>query len=427
MATQGLFNLLGPTPEEVRAQYEAGLSLTPAQMGQQSLLQQVASTIAGGGAGLGYGLGRMMGGAAPGETEAVAQQEVLRQAQQSGLSGSALYKRLAQTTADPRRALAFGQMAAEMEREEKLQEMQMEKAEFDIGTVRGQKRLRDELAKLPEKATAEDVLSVSRRFGSPDQVISFAQKQIQAQASARAKAELEADKARERAELQRERLEAQAQRTRETNELRAQLAQAQLESRQATTALQQQLAQQRIDDLKAKADERQREQKQEERALKVKQQLLVGQTQKMITRLGEAKDVVGTFSTGVQGLALSLIGGTPANTLANRLATIKANVGFDRLQAMREASPTGGALGQVAVQELFSLQAAEGSLDQNQSPEELTKNLNAIEQHYKTLQRIFSGDMTEEEAAKLLNTQPPPPGAPAAPSGSDWSIKKKVN
>lgn len=111
MATQGLFNLLGPTPEEARSQYEAGLYLTPAQMGQQNLLQQVTSTIAGGGAGLGYGLGRMMGGAAPGEAEAIAQQEVLRQAQQSGLSGSALYKRLAETTADPRRALAFGQMA----------------------------------------------------------------------------------------------------------------------------------------------------------------------------------------------------------------------------------------------------------------------------------------------------------------------------
>ena len=115
MATQGLFNLLGPTPEEVRAQYEAGLSLTPAQMGQQSLLQQITSTIAGGGAGLGYGLGRMMGGAAPGEAEAEAQQAALLEAQQSGLSGSALYKRLADISADPRRAFVLRQQAAEME------------------------------------------------------------------------------------------------------------------------------------------------------------------------------------------------------------------------------------------------------------------------------------------------------------------------
>lgn len=136
MATQGLFNLLGPTPEEVRAQYEAGLYLTPAQMGQQNLLQQVTSTIAGGGAGIGYGLGRMMGGAAPGETEAVAQQEVLRQAQQSGLSGSALYKRLAETTADPRRAIALRQQAAQMEAAEAKAKQEAEITKLDIEAKR---------------------------------------------------------------------------------------------------------------------------------------------------------------------------------------------------------------------------------------------------------------------------------------------------
>ena len=409
----GLFSY--QTPGQLQQEYLSNL-IQP--VGGGNLYSQLVQTMSNAGRMMGYGAGRMFGGQVPGEAKNAAIQSVFEQVKD-------IQDPIQQYTAASQLFLKAGfpdlaMQARKTAQTEKLAGLQLEKAEYDIGTVRGQQTLRTELGKLGDKATSEDVLAVFRKFGDPDKVAEFAQKDIQARAAARAKAELEKEKAQERAKLQQERLEAAAQRTRENNELRAQIAQAQLESRQATTALQQQLAQQRIDDLKAKAQEREREQKEEERALKVKQQLLVGQTQKMITRLGEAKDVVGTFSTGVQGLALSLVGGTPANTLANRLATIKANVGFDRLQAMREASPTGGALGQVAVQELFSLQAAEGSLDQNQSPEELTKNLNAIEQHYKTLQRIFSGDLTEEEAAKLLNTQPPPPG-----SGADWSIKKK--
>jgi hypothetical protein len=115
MATQGLFQLLGESPQEVRRKYEAGLMLTPEAMAQQGLLQQVASTIAQGGASAGYGLGRMLGAKAPGEAEAEAQQAALLEAQQSGLSGSALYKRLADISSDPRRAFVLRQQAAQME------------------------------------------------------------------------------------------------------------------------------------------------------------------------------------------------------------------------------------------------------------------------------------------------------------------------
>lgn len=80
------------------------------------------------------------------------------------------------------------------------------------------------------------------------------------------------------------------------------------------------------------------------------------------------------------GLASSTsgIGMTPANTLRGALETIRSNIGFSELQKMRDESPTGGALGQVAVQELNYLQAALGSLDQSQKPEVLIANLKRI-------------------------------------------------
>ncbi len=83
-------------------------------------------------------------------------------------------------------------------------------------------------------------------------------------------------------------------------------------------------------------------------------------------------------SAGLIGQALSAVGGTSAADLESTLDTIKAKIGFNELQQMRKESPTGGALGQVAVRELEFLQAVEGSLKQKQTPAQLRKNLGLI-------------------------------------------------
>lgn len=83
----------------------------------------------------------------------------------------------------------------------------------------------------------------------------------------------------------------------------------------------------------------------------------------------------GVFSTGTVGNLLSAVPGTPQYDLAQNLETIKANVGFDTLQAMRSNSPTGGALGQISDMEEKLLQAVNGSLQQGQSAEQLKSNL----------------------------------------------------
>jgi hypothetical protein len=92
--------------------------------------------------------------------------------------------------------------------------------------------------------------------------------------------------------------------------------------------------------------------------------------------------VPGFGTTGFAGAVTSKIPGTQGYDLRKTIETVKANLGFDRLQAMREASPTGGALGQVAVQELEFLQAAVASLDQGQSDAQLLGNLRKVRMHY---------------------------------------------
>jgi hypothetical protein len=109
--------------------------------------------------------------------------------------------------------------------------------------------------------------------------------------------------------------------------------------------------------------------------------LAISGADRIIKEVGEARDKVSDFTAGL-GSYLSVLPSTDAKDLSKRLTTIKANLGFDRLQQMRDASPTGGALGQVAVQELVALQSTIASLDQDQSPKQLKEALDKIELHY---------------------------------------------
>lgn len=89
-----------------------------------------------------------------------------------------------------------------------------------------------------------------------------------------------------------------------------------------------------------------------------------------------------TLTTGIGAQLTSGIGGTPAKDVSELVTTIRGNIGFDRLQQMRDASPTGGALGPVSDFENKNLQAVLGSLEQSQSPEQFVSNLLRLEEVY---------------------------------------------
>lgn len=91
----------------------------------------------------------------------------------------------------------------------------------------------------------------------------------------------------------------------------------------------------------------------------------------------------GWTETGPVGRSLSqFVPGSETKDLEGAITEIQSIISFNELQSMRAASPTGGALGQVAVQELEMLQAALGSLDIGQSNEVLAENLNRVRMHY---------------------------------------------
>lgn len=134
-------------------------------------------------------------------------------------------------------------------------------------------------------------------------------------------------------------------------------------------------------------------------------------------------------ATGIAGGIASNVDSTRAGALKNRLETIKANIGFDKLQAMREASPTGGALGAVSEFENRLLQAVYGSLVQSQREEDILYNLNRLEEVYN---RIVNEGISEDEARTLYQNEvtgnfgggQAQGGGNRTSSGVSWSIEE---
>lgn len=112
-----------------------------------------------------------------------------------------------------------------------------------------------------------------------------------------------------------------------------------------------------------------------------------------------------TWSTGILGQAMGNFKGSNSDRLNNLLDTVRANSAFDRLQAMRDASPTGGALGAVSERELGLLQSAIGSLETGNA-EDLAYNL-------KRLQTIYSEIIDGPKAATMPNQSQAPAGIDA--------------
>jgi len=105
--------------------------------------------------------------------------------------------------------------------------------------------------------------------------------------------------------------------------------------------------------------------------------------------------------TGFVGGVTSAIPGTDAFQLEKMLETVQANLGFDTLQQMRDASPTGGALGQVSERELSLLTSALTNLNIGQNTEILKKNLEDVKRHYNNWLRTVKKAGTQKQDKPL--------------------------
>lgn len=137
----------------------------------------------------------------------------------------------------------------------------------------------------------------------------------------------------------------------------------------------------------------------------------------VIGAIRDARKLTSGWSVGAGSLLASLPG-TQARDLRARADTILANLGFEELQDMRNNSPTGGALGAIAVQELQMLQATKASLDQAQT---VGQYLQALDQ----LESFMAGSRQRRQAAyEMTYGTPQNFTGGAAASGAPQSLQR---
>ena len=154
------------------------------------------------------------------------------------------------------------------------------------------------------------------------------------------------------------------------------------------------------------------------------------QTERMNELIDRSLDQSGFWTTGFMGSLLDGWPGSPAYDLAHTVMTLEANLGFDKLQAMRAASPTGGALGQVSERELALLTSAIANLKTSQSRSQFEANLRIVKemtnQTWKNIDDAFIQDygisyfdadakgtvtqFIESEQQRILSGEPRPAG-----------------
>jgi len=126
--------------------------------------------------------------------------------------------------------------------------------------------------------------------------------------------------------------------------------------------------------------------------------------------------------TGITGVGVRRIPGTDARDLQAKLATLEAKTAFGSLQKMRAESPTGGALGPVAVKELELLKNSIAPIDPTVSKEDFIKNLRDLRDKVKgSEKRLF--DTYQEAYAPVLGVRTS--AAPKAQAASDEDLINK--
>ena len=107
--------------------------------------------------------------------------------------------------------------------------------------------------------------------------------------------------------------------------------------------------------------------------------------------------------TGFTGYYVSKLPGTDSFRLQTTLDTIFANIAFGELTAMRAASPTGGALGQVSERELALLGGVQASLKMGIGDKLMKENLNKVRKVFEDIKKRKETSDSSKGSSKLTS------------------------
>lgn len=114
---------------------------------------------------------------------------------------------------------------------------------------------------------------------------------------------------------------------------------------------------------------------------------------------------VNSLTAGAGGTLLDHFPGTAARDLQSDLASVTARIFSSQLQAMRDASKTGGAVGNVSDREGDKIGSLLGALQIGQSPEQLVKNLKKVRDRLKESAELTKAAFDSEYGGTEQTTQ----------------------
>jgi len=359
MATD-IAGLFGLTPEGLSQQrYQQDLK-RGYELAQLSRGDAARATLESGVGQLGRGIAGLMGVEDPQMKLISARQQIMSQTDQTDPQSLANAAKQLNAMGDTQGAMALMDFARKAQSEmalvgqrkaaEKASLAQVAKTELSI---QQEQQLRDELSKLPADATQEQILAIVTKYGSPDKVLASLQGAADKQMANQG-----------RIEAARIAAEARIDAARESGATRLQIAQMQDAARRDLAQMAQSFKQAQSEQLLTPKELQKREAAYPQATSALNS--FETKADSFVKDIEKLRDSPGLSE--ITGIAAGRLPGITANGRAAQALydKIVAKGGFQALQDLRDASKTGGALGNVSNQEGKQLTASFAAIDRRQ-------------------------------------------------------------
>ena len=370
MAESMIGSLFGLSPEMYGEQQRVSALNEGVALANLNPAARGAALTYAGAKGLGGALAGAMGVQDPQLQLISARQSIAKQIDQTNPESILKGAQMLAQMGDQQGAFALADVARKAQSEMALMQQRQAAQQSSLATaaktqlsIKQEEQLRDELSKLPQDATSDQILSVVTKYGSPDKVLAALQSSADKATANQARidaAKIAAD--------------ARIDAAREAGANRLQIAQMQADSRRDIAMMQQAFKESQLNQPINPKDLQKRE-----AAYPQATSALKGFEEKadsFVKDIEKLRDHPGLSE--ITGIAAGRLPGLTANGRAAQALydKIVAKGGFQALQDLRDASKTGGALGNVSNQEGKQLTASFAAIDRRQDAKDVQEALN---------------------------------------------------
>ena len=370
MAESMIGSLFGLSPEMYGEQQRVSALNEGVALANLNPAARGAALTYAGAKGLGGALAGAMGVQDPQLQLISARQSIAKQIDQTNPESILKGAQMLAQMGDQQGAFALADVARKAQSEMALMQQRQAAQQASLATaaktqlsIKQEEQLRDELSKLPQDATSDQILSVVTKYGSPDKVLAALQSSADKATANQAKIDAAKIAA-----------EARIDAAREAGANRLQIAQMQTDARRDIAMMQQAFKESQMNQPINPKDLQKRE-----AAYPQATSALKGFEEKadsFVKDIEKLRDHPGLSE--ITGIAAGRLPGLTANGRAAQALydKIVAKGGFQALQDLRDASKTGGALGNVSNQEGKQLTASFAAIDRRQDAKDVQEALN---------------------------------------------------